>query len=62
MKRLKNVEDTTKDQMNIQLKLIENDVDSANKNAFKKLRSLSELNLEAKKRLNETKKLDKEID
>ena len=43
LKRLKDIEDTAKDQIKSQSKPIENDVDSANKNAFKELRSLSEL-------------------
>ena len=36
LKRLKNIEDTTKDQIKSQLKPIKNDVDSANKNTYKK--------------------------
>ena len=36
-KRLKNIEDTTKDQIKNQLKPIEIDVNSANKNIFRKL-------------------------
>lgn len=48
MKILKKIEETTKYQLKSQLKPIENSVDSANKNAFKNLRILSELSLEAK--------------
>ena len=62
MKRLKNIEGITKGQIKSQLKPIENDLDSANKNAFKKLRFLNELSLEAKEKLNKIKELDREID
>ena len=62
LKRLKNSEDTTKDQIKSQLKPIENGVDSANKNAFKKLKFLSGLSLEAKERFNEIKKINEKID
>ena len=37
-------------------------VDSANKNALKKLRFWSRLSFEAKERLNEIKEIDKETD
>ena len=60
--RLKHIEDTTKDQSKSQLKPIENDVKSTKKNAFKTLKLISELSLEAKERFDEIKWLDRKID
>ena len=48
LKRLNNVEDINKKHLEKQLKPIENEIDIANKKAFKKLRVLNGLNLEAK--------------
>ena len=48
LKRLNNVEDINKKHLEKQLKPIENEIDTANKKAFKKLRVLNGLNLEAK--------------
>ena len=51
MKRFKNIESKTKDQIKSQSKPIENDVDSVNKNEFKKLELLSDSSLKAKKEI-----------
>ena len=48
LKRLNNVEDINKKHLEKQLEPIENEIDIANKKAFKKLRVLNGLNLEAK--------------
>ena len=48
LKRLNNVEDINKKHLEKQLKPIENEIDIANKKAFKKLRVLNGLNFEAK--------------
>ena len=51
LKRLKNIDDTTKYQIKIQLKPIENDLSNANTKAIKKLRFLNRLGNGAKKSL-----------
>ena len=56
MKRQKNVEDISKEQLQKQLKPIGNDIDIANK---KKLRFLDRLSLETKEMFDEIKGLDK---
>ena len=48
--------------MKKQLKPIENDIDNTNTKAFKKLRYLNRLGTDAKEKLDEIKKMDKEID
>ena len=62
LKRIKNTEDTIKDQIKSQLKPIENDINNAIRLPFKKLRILCKLSLEAKEILNKIQELSNETD
>ena len=62
LKRIKNTEDTIKDQIKSQLKPTENDINNAIRLPFKKLRILCKLSLEAKEILNKIQELSNETD
>ena len=62
LKRIKNTEDTIKDQIKSQLKPTENDINNAIRLPFQKLRILCKLSLEAKEILNKIQELSNETD
>ena len=61
MKKLKNVEDINKKQLEKQLKPIKNGTESVNKNSFKKLRFLNKLGTITKETLDEVNEIDKQF-
>ena len=62
LKRLKNVEDINKKQLEKQLKPIKYEIERANWNAFKKLRFLNKLGTIANELINEVREIDQQID
>ena len=62
LKRIKNTEDTIKDQIKSQLKPTENDINNAIRLPFQKLRILCKLSLEANEILNKIQELSSETD